>query len=458
MEKRLFPEMVQLINKALSESPKKGVPIESEWHRVIPVDPYGQLPEEDPLERPRDLVVTLTVKNVLEYNQAMVTTTKILTVTDPAETLLGVDLQVFAPPQPFATLAMVEHLGLDSIQPNRINWFLRPVASFTNLRSFIVTNTFIDREGALSLWRVFPQLEVLSLMDVHFLDMTAVRENMTKMVCPHLARLYLHYSHGGFPMEDQYQLLLACPSLKAFHWVFPKGTEEHAFKRELISFRQAHLHQRKPHQRNTFRELQELHIVGDMDDYGIALAMNNMPGIQSLSVSVDNQIGILSLGAISTLAANLTRCEIHSPFTTSVTIELVLSSCPLLHTMIARTMTAYETTRDKQRPWICAPSLKVLCLSFVFESHEAHLQDEVLEKLAGLTKLQQLMMNEPCNQRPGTFGLQLRLGQGLETLKPLKKLKFLSTRDDFSHPSRAQELMWMQQHWLELKDILHIQS
>ncbi|KAF9947458.1 hypothetical protein BGZ70_002671 [Mortierella alpina] len=451
MEKILAPEMVHLIIKTLNASPKQGIPIESEWHRATPFDPFGQPSKEDLLERPRDLVVTLTVKDVLEYNQAMVTTTKILTVTDQFDTLLGVDPQVFAPPQPFASLVMVEHLGLDSIQPKKINWLLKPVASFTGLRSLIVTNTFLDREGALSLWKVFPQLEVLSLMDVHFLDMTAVRENMKDMICPHLLRLYLHYNNGGFPIEDQYQLFLACPSLKALHWVFPKGTEEHAFKREVVKFRQGH-------QRTTFREVQELHIVGDMDDYGIALAMNNMPGIRSLSISVDNQIGVLSLGAISTLATNLTRCEIHSPFTTSVTIELVLSSCPLLHTMVARTMTAYEATRDKQRTWICASSLKVLCLSFVFESHEAHLQDEVLEKLARLTKLLQLVMIERCDQRPGTFGLQLRLGQGLETLKPLKKLKFLSTRDDFGLPLRAQELTWMELHWPELMDILYVQS
>ncbi|KAF9277879.1 hypothetical protein BGZ68_008933 [Mortierella alpina] len=292
---------------------------------------------------------------------------------------------------------------------------------------------------------VFPQLEVLSLMDVHFPDMEAVLQNMNGMLCPRLAKLYLHYNNGGFPLEYQYQLLMACPSLVAFHWTLPNGNEKHVFAggfRDLCEF----------YHPERYRETEELHIVGEMDDYAIALAMNVMKGVKSLSLCVDNRIGIASLYAIRNMAANLRRFESHSYLMTCATIETILSSCPLLHTMIARTMSALYATKEKRREWICAPSLKVLCLSFVFESHEAHLQDEMYEKLARLTQLEHLIMNEPCDDRPGRFGLRLRLDQGLGRLSTLKNLTFLSTLDDFSHPCRMQELAWMGKHWPLLRE------
>ncbi|KAF9947457.1 hypothetical protein BGZ70_002670, partial [Mortierella alpina] len=86
------------------------------------------------------------------------------------------------------------------------------------------------------------------------------------------------------------------------------------------------------------REVEELHIVGEVDDYGIALALNNMPDIRSLSITVENRLGSMSLDAMSNIAVNLTRFESHSHRLTGSAIELVLSSCPLLHTLIARTV------------------------------------------------------------------------------------------------------------------------
>ncbi|KAF9981665.1 hypothetical protein BGZ75_006994 [Mortierella antarctica] len=441
MDRKLFPEMVELINKTLARSHHKGIPIPSQWHCPTPTNLHQQYSSTvDAFRRHKDLVVALTVNDALVYNPALYSGIKSLTVTDPSETPFEVDPQEFAPSHIFPTLVMLEHLGLDSIRPNKINWFLKPLFFFMNLRSLVLTDTFLDREGALLLWKTFPSLEVLSLIEVHFLDLSAVRENMKGMLCTRLTKLYLHYNDGGFPMEDQFQLLLACPSLEAFHWALPTGSEEYTFHTNFGKFVQGWIPLPAP-------EIEELQIVGEMDDYGIALAMNNMPGIRSLSITVDNPIGMMSLAAISNHATNLTRFEAHSPFTTSIAIQLVLSSCPLLHTLIARTMTAYEVTRDKQRKWICAPSLKVLCLSFLFESHEAHLQDGVCEKLAQLTQLEQLIMYEHCDDRPGTFGLLLRLGEGLERLSDLKNMAFLTTRDDLTHPSRIEELSWVRTHW-----------
>ncbi|KAF9930008.1 hypothetical protein BGZ67_006010 [Mortierella alpina] len=190
MDRKLFPEMVELINKTLARS----------------------------------------------HHKALYSVIKSLTVTDPSETPYEVDAQEFAPSHIFPTLVMLEHLGLDSIRPNKINWFLKPLLFFMNLRSLVLTDTFLDREGALLLWKTFPSLEVLSLIEVHFLDLSAVRENMKGMLCTRLTKLYVHYNDGGFPMEDQYQLLLACPSLEAFHWALPTGSEEYTFHTNFGKF------------------------------------------------------------------------------------------------------------------------------------------------------------------------------------------------------------------------------
>ncbi|KAF9573535.1 hypothetical protein EC968_008404 [Mortierella alpina] len=428
----LLPEMVHLITKTLSESPKKGVPIASEWHCAIPPDPHQQV-----------LPVNLTMNEFLEYEKSKYAVMKSLTLTDPSETLFGADYQELAPPRKFPMLEVVAHLGLDSIQSHKIISVLEEAFFFPCLRSLVLTNAVLDRVGAGLLWRLFWQLEVLSLMNVHLLDMSGVREYMKHMrgkKFSRLKKLYLHFNDGGFPMEDQCRLILDCPNLTAFHWALPEGHEGHAFTVDFMELRRSY-------QLEEIRETEELHIVGEMDDPAIALAINNMQDIRSLSISVDDRFGLQSLGAMCTIAAHLRRFESHSDLMSGIAIDLVLSSCPLLHTLIARTVTAFDTTKDKKRIWFCAPSLKVLCVSFVFESHESRLQDEVCEKLAQLTQLEQLIMNEPCNKRPGTFGLRLRLGQGLERLSTLKNLKYLSTLDDFAQPARKEELMWIAQHW-----------
>ncbi|KAF9950061.1 hypothetical protein BGZ72_008217 [Mortierella alpina] len=441
MHRKLLPEVVQLITRTLTKYPKKGVRIASEWHCEIPTDPRLQNSPVDALHRPKDLVVNLTEQETAALNPAKLSIIQSLTVTDPRDAPYQTLPQATARGHKFAIL---EHLGLDGVQPPKINWFLYQVQLFPSLQSLVLTNTYLDRDGALYLWRFFPQLEVLALMDVNFMDMSAVREQMKGMLCPRLAKLYLHYNNPGFPMEDQYQLLLACPSLAAFHWLLPKGHEEHVFPRDFTELRQDTHPER-------VREIDELHIVGDVDDYGIALAINNMPSIKSLSIYVDNQIGTISFQAIRNISATLCRFEAHSHFMTSATVELVLSSCPLLHTMIARTMSAHDATKEKRREWICAQSLKVLSLNFVFESHEAHLQDEVCQKLAQLTRLEQLIMNEPCdNIRPGTFGLRLRVATGFWRLRTLTNLTLISTLDDFTDESLIEERTWMADNWPQL--------
>ncbi|KAF9981664.1 hypothetical protein BGZ75_006993 [Mortierella antarctica] len=412
MDRKVFPEMVKLITRTLTKSPKKGVPILNEWHYENPADPCQENLPVDAFQRRKDTILNLMVDEALRCTKCQSMTIQSLTVTDSSETLIEEDVQEFAPPQIFPTL--------------------------------VLTYTALDREGALLLWKIFPILEVLSLMDVQFLDTSAVRENMTSMICPRLKKLYLHYNNSGFPMEDQYQLLLSCPSLVAFHWVLPNGNERHLFTSRFMEIRQTYNPER-------VREVEELHIVGEMDDYGTALAMNNMPGIRSLSISIGNQIGILSLSAMNNLAANLTRFESHSPLTTSATVEIVLFNCPLLHTLVARKISALDVTRDKQRHWMCARSLKILCLSFAFESHEEQLQDEVYQRLAGLTRLEQLIMHEPCDENPGGFGLRLRLAQGLGRLSTLKNMSFLSTLEDFTQTPRMEEFKWMETHWPKLK-------
>ncbi|KAF9930009.1 hypothetical protein BGZ67_006011 [Mortierella alpina] len=294
--------MVKLITRTLTKSPKKGVPILNEWHYENPADPCQENLPVDAFQRRKDTIVNLMVDEALRCTKCQSMTIQSLTVTDSSETLIEEDVQEFAPPQIFSTLGLLQHLGLESIQPHKINWFLRPTSCFPCLQSLVLTYTALDREGALLLWKIFPILEVLSLMDVQFLDTSAVRENMTSMICPRLKKLYLHYNNGGFPMEDQYQLLLSCPSLVAFHWVLPNGNERHLFTSRFMEIHQTYNPER-------VREVEELHIVGEMDDYGTALAMNNMPGIRSLSISIGNQIGILSLSAMNNLAANLTRFE-----------------------------------------------------------------------------------------------------------------------------------------------------
>ncbi|KAF9981663.1 hypothetical protein BGZ75_006992 [Mortierella antarctica] len=407
MHNKLPLEMLQSIGRFLNQSDLSNcTQVNKCWQAAytpvlwcdlkLPGKSCQQRPLADALEKHKDLVRVLKVHDTLLYNCAEIITPaqfpslQSLTVIDPSmdastdseasadastwtstdgSTTTEGDTIPFEPEQPFGVLLQLRRLDLENIHPRKIAWFLEPIVQFPHLRSLVITETKIDWQGALNLWKVFPQLETLKLVELDFLDLGAAREQMGTLQCPHLANLHLHIRDEAIPMGDQLLLIQACPTLKDFHWINVEGHEEYPFSDEFDEYRQEVV----PDQ---LEKVEELEAAGALTDSWIALAMNTMPLIRSLTLT-KNGLGPLSFQALQPYLTTLCRFDVQSFDVTSAMIQTILCSCPALQSLRAGVMSARDAiTEDKE--WACTSTLKVLSLSFRFGRLEAHLQDTLL--------------------------------------------------------------------------------
>ncbi|KAF9573533.1 hypothetical protein EC968_008402 [Mortierella alpina] len=413
-------------------------------------------PSANTLQKYKDLIRDLMLYDTLLYDcaenidPAQFPNLQSLTVVDPctvASTYTSTDetesdSSPFEPEQPFRILLQLRQLDLDSIQPHKIAWFLAPIAQFPHLRSLEITETKIDRDGALNLWKTIHQLETLKLIEVDFLDLGVAREQMSTMQSPRLTKLHLLIRDEAIPMKDQLLLIQACSTLTNFIWINVRGGEEYPFRSDIKEIQQAFA-------LDGSDKIEELEIAGTVADSDIALAINTMPRIRSL-ILTENDLGPLSFQALQPHLSTLCQYDVRSQDTSSRTVQAVLCSCPVLQALGAGIITAKDAiAEDKERA--CASTLKALDVSFSFQSHEAHLQDAVFARLARLTQLEQLIMDDSCDFEEGEFGLRLSLEQGLAKLSTLTAMKFLSTFDDDTQELQTEEIQWMWQHWPHLR-------
>ncbi|KAF9965301.1 hypothetical protein BGZ70_005082 [Mortierella alpina] len=242
-------------------------------------------------------------------------------------------------------------------------------------------------------------------------------------------------------MADQLLLIQACPALTDFQWINVESGDEYPSSDDFDEYRQGVV-------QDELDKVEELEIAGTQTDSSIALAINNMPRIRSL-ILAKNGLGPLSFEAIQPSLSTLCRFDVQSHDITSAMIQTILCSCPVLEFFRAGVMIARDAIAE-DKDWACMSTLKVLSLSFRFESHETHLQDALFARLARLTRLEQLIMHEPCTEFEGEFGLRLSLEQGFGRLSTLTGMKFLSTIDDETQTLGTEEVEWMRMHWPDL--------
>ncbi|KAF9351988.1 hypothetical protein BGX34_000248 [Mortierella sp. NVP85] len=115
--------------------------------------------------------------------------------------------------------------------------------------------------------------------------------------------------------------------------------------------------------------------------------------------------------------------EVKSSMETSVVPE-ILASCPQLEQFTMHRVMSRDILLGK--PWVCGHSMKRLHLNIIISSGQGRNrhQQHVLERISHLSNLETLTLEHNTRNGKDTH-LLLQLGNGLEHLATLKKLRFL---------------------------------
>ncbi|CAO3573995.1 unnamed protein product [Mortierella alpina] len=371
----------------------------------------------------------------------------------------------------FDVLPSLETIRLDSLEPALVSWVLRSISAFPKLNAVIIKNTTIGRESALHLWRVLPQLKRLMLEEVLFTDMTAVKETMATLICPHLRILWLDLRDTDLDPYDQADLVLACPALGELQW-YSLSDHYYQLTSAFIRFNQAL-------EKGMFPDLFIFRRRGDALDTQIATVLRYMRLVIELR-SQANDFGPESFFALRPHFSGLAYLDVQNcEDMTSLMVQTVLCSCPVLESLLVDWMWATDAIQEEEeedkvedgddedgekdmkrkqkttkRAWVCGATLKHLSLSFRFREGESSLQPKVYESLAQLTTLEGFMMAKRYNELEGEQGLLLLLEHGLERLTPWKTLRYINFFHDPLQVLGEAELAWMLEHWKVLNVVI----
>ncbi|KAF9096156.1 hypothetical protein BGX27_001165 [Mortierella sp. AM989] len=151
--------------------------------------------------------------------------------------------------------------------------------------------------------------------------------------------------------------------------------------------------------------------------------------------------------------------DIFTPYTRSIDLLVILTSCPGLKTFRANKIFAADIQCTPSQPWVCLRleswdvgidmDLKKWSrpVGIASDPTMKELQDACLEQLGRLTELRVLMV---CGQTHSKIavGMRLKISCGLEQLARLQKIETIS-----SAGAMKEDLAWMYRHWTKLNDI-----
>ncbi|KAF9107092.1 hypothetical protein BGX27_008874 [Mortierella sp. AM989] len=305
------------------------------------------------------------------------------------------------------------------------NWACwKPILELTNLRKLILGPNTVPADSVDDFWRVCANLETLSVLRVNVAKST-VFENMT---FPRMRDLYLDamlYFTEASPID----LIKKCPRLKSLRCNFtPNDIARHTSVRA------------RPNPL-------ELGLNGNLKDDDAALILQGMNQAINLDLC-GSGFGPLAFGALgshfnSLVVLDLLRCE----SLTSIMARDILCSCPRLLSFQADYIKANDIADGG--PWICL-SLRRLTLYIEFLKTERDLQPLVFERLSQLVHLQILCTGAFIIQSGNTYGLDIRLSQGLHFLESLKELECLNVGTTVQSIGEA-EVNWIAVNWRSLK-------
>ncbi|KAG0219173.1 hypothetical protein BGX31_011376, partial [Mortierella sp. GBA43] len=230
------------------------------------------------------------------------------------------------------------------------------------------------------------------------------------------------------------ELAQRCPNLTLFDWI----DDERVGESSTSHF--AHLVAT-----GTWPHLHSLYLAAvDFTMDKLSQIIGGMQKIEDLGISCE-LLHPIFLDRIHPHFATLRSLDLVSgDRSISCVTQEILASCPSLEHISVRRMNATDIIAGK--PWVCL-RLRVLHASVCFKSSTLHEhQPLVLDRLATLTRLQELYMHGVRESGHTTGALDLRLEYGLAKLASLQSLYAITFRYSKQWMSDL-EIDWMLEHW-----------
>ncbi|KAK3823472.1 MAG: hypothetical protein J3Q66DRAFT_425430 [Benniella sp.] len=351
---------------------------------------------------------------------------------------------------------------------------LSECAQFKNLHSLSVKGGSIDKERRALYWRVFENLESLTLESIYVAPPPSItnvktsESNLPATRFPNLRKLALNCLVGTDPVRQLEWFICVCPILQTLEWTLRSTTSLPVqFVHRFVEM--------------TWPQLDSITIKGDLnedaqDNYIPILQAAQQPfkvleiNVQLLLPSVFVLLRQSHFKTLLKVDLSLATATPHlgMVYLESVAewVQEVLESCPLLEHLTANVISAHDIINGK--PWVCLglKELKVIIdMGFgrtrrdrglkrpkITESEQS-LCSAVFEQLGRLDQLRVLDLR--CHYWPVEMEdyfplpLELRLGLGqLSRLKDIEVIGFHGSQD-----IRMTDVEWMLQQWPYLTEI-----
>ncbi|KAG0022784.1 hypothetical protein BGZ82_010909 [Podila clonocystis] len=323
------------------------------------------------------------------------------------------------------------------------------------ISSLQICRSTLRPEDMPAFWDACSKLETLHILDCSFSD----SENSSNMPTVQFSKLQTVWMVNVKDWLPQHQLYLIgqAPELRAWQWrlagdfFFCSGEFQALMKRRPCA------------------SLGSLDIArDDIKDEDMAVALENMPLAVSL-VTHWTQFGPLAFrslqahrhcNVIKTL--DLYRCT----YVTSQMVQTLLSTCPLLESFAADTISGIDIVDGE--PWVCLKltslSVHLSLIGTIPEESQSMTQAEarsreqqrVCEQLSRLEKLHRLHICRDVGRHQNSKSLDFRLrknGGVLEDLGDMKKLEYLNFHAT-DQQMDVEDMQWMYDHWPRLLFVL----
>jgi hypothetical protein len=197
----------------------------------------------------------------------------------------------------------------------------------------------------------------------------------------------------------------------------------------------------------------DIYEVEDEEDFTYLLEAigNGLGGLVELESNHPMQAQ--SPKALSLHFGTLMRVELGSRVKSAITLD-ILYSCPRLEVLRVGGLDVQKMA--ERGPWVCQ-QLRVLEVWFIIPDSRQDLRPLLFERLSTLTRLESLSTSFFHAGFGSTFGLRLRLDDGLGLLTNLQQLRSLnfgfSSTKACSPQIEMEDATWMVKNWKRLNKV-----
>jgi len=345
-------------------------------------------------------------------------------------------------------------LNLNSFLVSQETWL--SLSTHSHVTTLSLNNIHVCGSNGLVFWRSCAKLENLALEKVNIGPETISENTMFDRI-----RQLKLVDVEGLDAESQLDLIIRCPNLKGLHWKYnPVVANHYLHPGDLFNL------SNMTHPLSIIRSIPK----GNwpyLDELDVHM---NAVDLASILEGISGGLRLLKLRDLALREQIFSSLGRH--YNTLVKLDLrdcfldkgfdlldILCNCPSLEILHSRYgLDAGDVAEGG--PWACR-LLRELTLGFWFGKEDQDFQQDVLERLSTLDRLESLeifyRLNDGILNIYKNSGIEFRLDLGLGQLASLRQLKTLTFDGSSVHTITPQlgmeEVEWMTTNWTKLRRV-----